>query len=186
MLKKRIAIAAWAAVSLSAHADFSGDFAHANWTSQTQAYGCGGVPSSSSIVTSPATITFETQGNCAAIGVWYTIAVPKSGTISFDWTAVTGAGSTFAEYLINGVGTDFTVGQASGATSFSVQAGQELTLHYGGYTNSQFVVSNFNFAPLVVSVAPTPVTGAGTLALALGGMGIVASAGLLARRRRVR
>jgi hypothetical protein len=185
-MSKKVAVFLLSAVAaLSAHADFSGDYAHSNWTPTTQAYSCGDVPSSSSIATSPSTLTLSAQGNCAVIGAWYTITAPKSGTISFDWAATGNFSTTVGEYIIDGAATNFTSGEPSGSASFPVQAGQELTLHYVGYTVSQIDISNFTFAAQAVASAPTPVPTVGISALVLGSVGLMGFAGAVSRRRSV-
>lgn len=185
-MSKKIAVFLLSAVAaLSAHAEFSGDYAHSNWVPTTQAYSCGGVPSSTSIATSPSTLTLAAQGYCEVIGAWYTITVPKSGTISFNWTATGIFSNTVGEYIIDGTATNFTSGQPSGSTSFPVQAGQELTLHYVGREVSQIDISNFTFATQAAAGVPTPVPTVGISALVLGSVGLMGFAGALSRRRSV-
>ena len=173
----------------AARADFSGDYAPANWSASTQNFGCG--TSSVDDSTAPASISFLTHNYCADIGVWYSITAPKAGDISFSWNmpAVSdNTGTHSADYQIDGTNTTISSlpgGQsASGTTTFSVTAGQQITLHFKGRSISRFDISSFNFmaAPAKAAAAPVPVSG--VPALFFGALSVVGVAGFLMRRRK--
>lgn len=189
MIKRGMAALILCVGSISAHADFSGDYAPAKWNAITQGWGCG----NSAVDTSrtPNSIALITVNNCADVAVWYEVAVPNSGSISFDWEmpAVSdGGGDHWAEYLIDGVGKRITslpgADSASGTTTLNVQAGQKLSIHYKGRTNSRFVISNFVFKPLLIPPVANPVPAVGIPALIFGALGIFGASGFLSRRRR--
>ena len=184
--------AALCAAPLSAWADFSGPYAPANWTTTTSGsppagggtVDASGAPASITLVGGDAGCVADPANPCR---LDYTIAMPATGTVSFDWQYQTvDFAPDFDLFLVLGNGSaiqlsdDLGANTQSGSYSLTVTAGQVVGFRLdcndcaGGAAT--VTISNFS-GPLpapAAAVQPVPtleVWGMGALMALLGWLG---------------
>ncbi len=136
-------------VGTAAMAQFSGQFAPANWTTTN-------VNSDGTVNTAGApasiAITGPNNGSFASGYIDYSITVPNNGTISFNWVcAHPDAGWDDFQYAINGVTTFITDQNTSGSNSVNVTGGSTFSFRITSDDNTTggptVTISNFLFVP---------------------------------------
>jgi hypothetical protein len=148
---------------------FTGDFAPGNWT--TTLNGGDGYVNTSNAPTSVVIASANNGGG--ERNTDFSIAMPFTGAISFDWSFTTSDGPFWDPFLvgIDGVYTRLTTNggpnSQTGSYSVSVLAGQVFTLRANSvdsvFGRSETTVSNFMAVPEPTSMA---IFGLGTLGMA--------------------
>ncbi|MFM8277176.1 MAG: hypothetical protein ACKN89_09375 [Cyanobium sp.] len=148
-------LSAMAALPAQAITGFTGPYAPANWTFSTNTGG--------SVDTSgaPGSIALTNQNtfNLSNEYAHYSITIPQSGTVSYDWNRIiSGLGTSFG-YSLNGTyneSVSSTGIATSGSVSFAASAGDTFTLQAETDTTSLQTVTISNFS---APSAPTPPAG---------------------------
>jgi|GEM_PF-657092 len=141
----------------NAHAQFSGHFAPNKWALTLRITADSGYIGSVNTASAPNSISLSSGNDMRAHDGYslsytvYTVSIPSSGQLSFDWfyTTPDGAGEDFPMYSINGVLHDFATYNKNGTT---VQSGR---------VNSIAVSANDQFA-LVMATSDAAAGGATT------------------------
>ena len=131
---------------------FTGSFAIANWSlSNTNADGTVNTASAPASIA----LTSGNNGSDASGNTNYTVTVPTTGTISFNWSYATtdGAAFDYPNVIVNGVTTLFTgystsgTNNQSGTMTVNVTAGQSFSFNMFTFDNTfgsgTVVISNF-------------------------------------------
>ena len=148
---------------------FTGDFAPGNWT--TTLNGGDGYVNTSNAPTSVVIASADNGGG--ERNTDFSIAMPFTGEISFDWSFTTSDGPFYDPFFvgIDGIYTQLTdnggPNSQTGSYSVSVLAGQVFTLRANSFDSvfgrSETTVSNFMAVPEPTSMA---IFGLGTLGMA--------------------
>jgi hypothetical protein len=148
---------------------FTGDFAPGNWT--TTLNGGDGYVNTSNAPTSVVIASADDGGG--ERNTDFSIAMPFTGAISFDWSFTTSDGPFYDPFFvgIDGIYTQLTdnggPNSQTGSYSVSVLAGQVFTLRANSFDSvfgrSETTVSNFMAVPEPTSMA---IFGLGTLGMA--------------------
>jgi len=162
-------VASGAQATHAAVIGFTGDFAPGNWT--TTLDGGDGYVNTSNAPTSVVIASADNGGG--GRNTDFSIAMPFTGAISFDWSFTTSDGPVFDPFFvgIDGIYTQLTdnggLQSQSGSYSVSVLAGQVFTLRANSvdsrFGRSETTVSNFMAVPEPTSTA---IFGLGTLGMA--------------------
>ena len=180
MIRSTLAVTLALICTLSADAapiGFSGPYDTANWT-QSLVNSDGGVNTAGA--PSSISITSGNNGNFLPGETNYTITLPYSGTVSFDWVFTTVDEASFFDpfgYTVNGVFTQLTsdpVENQSGNASVNLNAGDV----FGFRANT--IDNIFGRSTTVISNFAAPVPEPATLVV----FGGIALAGALGYRRR--
>jgi hypothetical protein len=195
---KTIALAvlvAGAGVCASAHADFTGPAAPANWSIVNSGTLIGASPTLGSAVFSPTQLVLSGSNTLAddlgCSGATYGVLGPcrtsatlaSSGTFSFHWSYLTadgaGPGGDIFGVVVNGVFTPLS--DPGGAVAQSGNASFAASSSFGWFINCTDCIGGAATATITNFAIAQAVPEPETYALMLGGIGVL---GLIGRRKR--
>ncbi len=150
-IQKALIIAVIMICSINSFAQFSGAFAPANWNFSTTTIGGDG---SVNTAGAPASIVLSgsdnNSGGCCSLYEQYSITIPASGMISFDYSHVN-PDLDDAYYVINGVTTLITNVGSGTISNIAVNAGDVFGFRVFNQDNccgrGVLTISNFVFIP---------------------------------------